>query len=90
MKLIPIKVESHAGYKAEEFPICFYWANTKFEIKEVADRWYQTQLTPENPVANYYKVRTTGNKEYIIKHELKNDQWLLVLPEDPYFGFSFN
>lgn len=90
MNLIPIKVECHSGYKANEYPICFYWMNIKYEIREIADRWYQAQTTPNSPVANYFKVRTAGKSIYIIKHELESDQWFLVTSEDPLIRFSSN
>ena len=28
----PIKVESHSGYKADEYPRCFYWKEEKYTI----------------------------------------------------------
>ena len=90
MKLIPIKVECHSGYKAEEYPVCFYWMNVKHEIREIADRWYQTQVTPDMPVADYFKVRTAGKNIFILKHELGKDQWYLVSPDEQLLGFSAN
>jgi hypothetical protein len=63
MKLIPIQVECHSGYKSGEYPTSFSWMNIRYEIKEIADRWYQAQQTPEGPVASYFKVRT-ANKSY--------------------------
>lgn len=90
MKLIPIKVECHSGHKADEYPVCFYWGNLKFEIKEISDRWFQAKAAPDSPVADYFKVRTESKSIYIIKHELKTDQWFLVSPEDPLFQFSAN
>lgn len=88
MNMIPIKVESHSGYKADEYPICFFLENTKFEITEVSDRWYQAEPSPGLPVADYFKVCTAGNLEYIIKHELINDKWFLVINEEPVIRFS--
>ena len=41
---IPIEVECHSGYKADEYPKCFYRDDEKFEIKEISDRWYQGDL----------------------------------------------
>ena len=41
---IPIEVECHSGYKADEYPKCFYLDDEKFEIKEISDRWYQGDL----------------------------------------------
>jgi hypothetical protein len=48
MKAILIKVECHSGYKADEYPTCFYWKDEKFEIREISDRWYQGNRNPEN------------------------------------------
>jgi hypothetical protein len=36
-ELIPIEVECHSGYKADEYPKCFYWDNNRFEIQQVTD-----------------------------------------------------
>ena len=78
MKIIPIVVESYAGYKADEYPISFYWNDKKFEIKEISDRWYQSDLTVEWLVVNYFKVRTTTDMQCIIKHDIEIDKWYLV------------
>jgi len=75
--MIPIKVECYSGYKADEYPKCFYWNDEKYEIQEVTDRWYQGDRDPEWPVANYFKVNTTDGEQYIIRHDLENDEWYL-------------
>lgn len=90
MTLIPIIVECHSGYKTDEYPIRFYWMNMKYDIQEIADRWYQAQATPDQPVANYFKVRTASKRVYILKHELASDNWFLVSPGKLEFGFSSN
>ena len=90
MKLIPITVICHSGYKYEEYPLYFYWENIKFEIKEISDRWYQAQPSPDWSVADYFKVYTATHRNYIIKHELKSDQWYLVMHFEPNVPFSFN
>ncbi|MDP4268657.1 MAG: cytoplasmic protein [Bacteroidota bacterium] len=79
MDLIPIRVESYAGYKADESPRFFYWDNIRFEIKEIADRWYQGYIDSEELAANYFKVITTDDKFYLLKHELESDQWYLLI-----------
>ena len=78
MELIPIVVESYAGYKADEYPVSFYWNDKKFEIKEIIDRWYERDLTADWLDINYFKVRTTTDMQCIIKHEIEIDQWYLV------------
>jgi len=90
MFLIPIKVECHSGYKADEYPISFYWGNIKFEIKEISDRWYHSDSTPGGSVADYFKVCTVGNSKYIIKHELGGDQWFLVSRDKAVIQYSSN
>ncbi|HAH25484.1 MAG TPA: cytoplasmic protein [Prolixibacteraceae bacterium] len=90
MTLIPIIVECHSGYKAGEYPTSFYWLNIRYEIQEISDRWYQAHSTPEQPVANYFKVRTASKQVYILKHELDSDNWFLVNPGKLEFGFSSN
>jgi len=76
-KLIPIKVECHSGFKADEYPKCFYRDNNRIEITEITDRWYQGDANPEWPVSNYFKVITADGNQYIIKHELTEDNWYL-------------
>ena len=77
--LIAIKVECKAGYKADEYPVRFYWDNMSFEIEEIVDRWYQGEQNPAFPAANYFKVRTSDEKTYILKHETKTDKWYLLV-----------
>ena len=76
-KLIPIKVECHSGFKADEYPKCFYRDNNRIEITEITDRWYQGDANPEWLVSNYFKVITADGNQYIIKHELTEDNWYL-------------
>ena len=79
MESIPIKLQCQSGYKADEYPKCFYWKDEKFEIKEISDRWYQGNRNPESLVANYFKVNTILNRQYIIKQEVESDKWYLII-----------
>jgi hypothetical protein len=78
INLIPIEVECHSGYKADEYPKCFYLNNERCDISEIADRWYQGDANPEYPVSNYFKVKTTVGEQHIIKHDLESDRWYLL------------
>jgi hypothetical protein len=78
-QVIPIKVECHSGYKADEYPKCFHWNNDRYEIVEILDRWYQGELDPEQPVSNYFKVDTDRDGPFIIKHVIAADEWYLYL-----------
>jgi hypothetical protein len=77
--LISVTVECRSGYKADEYPVRFYWDELVFEIEEIVDRWYQGDQNPEFPAANYYKVRTAGQKIYILKQETETGRWYLWL-----------
>jgi len=85
MLSIPIKVECYAGYKADEYPKYFYRNDKKFDITEISDRWYQGDVNPEWPVANYFKVRTACGGQHILKHEIENDSWYLVTQDEKEF-----
>ena len=78
-ELIPIKVECHAGYKADEYPVRFSWEGALFEIHEILDRWYQGDTSPEFMLADYYKVQTSTSGQFILKHEIESDRWFLVI-----------
>lgn len=77
VEFIPIEVESHSGYKADEYPKCFYWNEERIEILEIVDRWYQGETDPEWPAADYFKVRTSGGDNFILKHVPGEDKWYL-------------
>jgi hypothetical protein len=77
MVLHPIQVECYAGHKADETPRRFLREGVWVEIEEVVDRWYQVESLPEWPRAEYFKVRGTEQREYLLKHDQEVDEWFL-------------
>jgi len=77
MKLIPIQVECYAGARADETPRRFRHEDRRIDVKEVLDRWYQVESTPEWPQADYFKVKGEDEREYLLKHDLESDEWFL-------------
>ena len=77
MKLVAIQVECYAGAKADETPRRFTVEGHDVQIAEVLDRWYQVESKPEWPQADYFKVRATNDREYLLKHDLESDEWFL-------------
>ncbi|HOW64168.1 MAG TPA: hypothetical protein P5186_11650 [Candidatus Paceibacterota bacterium] len=77
MYLIPIQVECHAGYRADEMPRRFVWNDQSIEVADIIDRWYQIESKPEWPRADYFKVRGHDGHDYLLKHDLEDDQWYL-------------
>ncbi|MGE5406671.1 MAG: hypothetical protein ACM3NR_03075 [Methanosarcina sp.] len=76
MKLVQISVKSHSGYKADEYPLSFIHRDKEYMISEIADRWYQADSNPEFPESGYFKV-VTPDGTFIMKHEVKSDNWYL-------------
>ena len=77
MRLISVQVECYAGAKADETPRRFKWEERLIELGEVLDRWHQVESLPEWPRADYFKVRGTDQREYLLKHDLESDEWFL-------------
>jgi len=75
--LIPVKVECHSGYRADERPVCFYLGEVRFDVIEIVDRWYQGNTNPEFAVADYFKVLTFDGNQHILRHEIRPDRWYL-------------
>ena len=73
MKLVPIKVECHSGYKADEYPVCFYLEHIKYAIDEISDRWYQADLFRicRLPTTLKFVLAATGNT-------LSNMNWKVI------------
>jgi len=69
---LPIHVDAYSGYRANERPLKFQVDEDDFEIAEhaVEDRWFE-------PDAEYFKVRTTDGKRFILRHDERQDEWTL-------------
>lgn len=79
MELIPIQVECHAGYKADEYPRKFKWDQTEFEITEILDRWYDGYASSTDQRIHYFRVKTDLKGSFLLKQEIENDRWFLVV-----------
>jgi hypothetical protein len=78
MQLQPIKVQCYAGYKADETPSRIFIYDEWLDVVDVVDRWYQTRLDPEWPLADYFKVICNNNIIYLIKHDIESDEWYFL------------
>jgi len=65
-----IRVECHAGYRADERPLRFTLRGRLFEVAEVEDRWY-------SPGAVYFRVRADDGNFYVLRHNEGTDVWTL-------------
>lgn len=67
-----VRVECHAGYRADEVPVRFYLGMRRIEVTEVLDRW----LAPDH---RYFKVLGDDGDTYILRHDTATDRWDLTL-----------
>ena len=75
---LPIHVEAYSGYKSNERPRSFSLNPTIGEngvedvhdIDAVEDRWY-------DPNAEYFIVRTSEGKRYILRCDRETGQWTI-------------
>ena len=70
---IQIRVECHAGYKADERPRRFVLASAggrPYEVREVVDQWYGSGY-------QCFKVRADDGNFYILRHHTDPDGWTL-------------
>ncbi len=65
-----IRVQCHAGYRADERPLRFTLRGREFQVDEVDDRWY-------SPAASYFRVRADDGNFYVLRHDEVQDSWTL-------------
>src|SRR5215475_14472841 len=65
-----IYVDSFPGYKANERPIRFTLDDETYDILLIEDRW-------QEPNVEYFKVRTTDGKLYLLRYDEHEDEWTL-------------
>jgi len=65
-----IRVQCHAGYKADQRPVRFQLGNRDYVVEEIVDRWY-------GPDDVFFKVSTDDGNVYILRLHASSDQWTL-------------
>ena len=73
-----IQVEAYSGYKANERPVAFIFHGRRWEISEILDRWYEGGVNPEQPVVDYFKVKTRDGSVFILRYEADSDIWSII------------
>jgi hypothetical protein len=65
-----IRVECHAGHRADERPLRFIMRGRPLEVDELDGRWY-------SPDASYFRVRADDGNYYVLRHDESQDLWTL-------------
>jgi hypothetical protein len=67
---LPVHVDAYSGHKANERPLSFYLDEETYDIASIEDRWL-------DPDAEYFKVRTTDAKVFLLRYAEREDAWTL-------------
>jgi len=62
------QVECRSRYKADEYPVAFVFEGARLEAAEIVDRWYEGGLDPEQPVIDYFRVRSEDGRIFMLKY----------------------
>ncbi len=69
---LTLRVECHAGYRAEETPRRFHIGSRTIEVIDVIDRWI-------SPDQRYFKVLGNDEGVYILRYDISTNRWELTL-----------
>lgn len=76
--LIPIKVHSYSGYKAEERPISFVFEENEWQVEKILGSWRQESINPGKGRRVYFKIKVEGGRAFTIFYDEKNEGWFLL------------
>jgi hypothetical protein len=68
---LKIRVQCHAGHRAEEEPRAFELGERRFTVLEVLDRWL-------DPRHRYFKVKVDDGRQFVLRHDTATDEWELA------------
>lgn len=66
-----IRVECRPGHLGAQEPCRFWLGERALEVEEIIDRW----LHPEH---HHFKVRAQDGRQYVLRHDEREDAWELV------------
>jgi hypothetical protein len=52
------------------------------KIYDILDRWYEGGMDPDEPVIDYFKVKTADGNVFILRYEKEADAWSISLPRE--------
>jgi hypothetical protein len=80
MPYVSIDVECYSGYRANERPLAFIFEDRRWQVEEILDRWYEGGLQPSKPALDYFKVRTTEGRVFLLRYNSLFDAWAIRVP----------
>ncbi len=82
MEYEAVTVHTRDEYKAGQEPTAFEWRGRRFEVVQIADRWYEGHLDPTRMPLSYFKVRTGEGKEFILRYHEVFRSWAVRIPHE--------
>lgn len=70
-----VNVECYSGYRANERPTSFNYRGRRWEVADIIDRWYEGGHAASRPAVNYYRVRTSGGRVFLLRYLSLFDAW---------------
>jgi hypothetical protein len=74
MNFIPVNVSTNSGLRSGEVPESFVYEGIEYIISEINDRWYQIDNKQGFPVSDYFKVVTSEQNIFMLKHEMAENK----------------
>ncbi len=81
MRFESVDVSAYSGYRANERPLRFRYQGCLIEVTEIIDRWYEGSPGPGKSYLDYFKIRGSDNREYVLRYNGMFDSWALMVPE---------
>jgi hypothetical protein len=73
-----LQVECYSGFKDAERPVAFLYQGRRWEILEILDRWYEGSRDPARPEVRYFKVKTAGDRTFLLRYLSLFDSWSIL------------
>jgi hypothetical protein len=68
---IPVRVECHSGYRAEERPLAFWFGERRVAVRDILDRWLGQDHA-------YFKIAGEDGIRYLLRRDDRHDRWEMI------------
>lgn len=79
MNFEKVEIECLSGDKVNERPVAFIYQGRRREISEILDRWYEGGLDAGHPKIDYFKVRTSDGRVFLLRYLFLFDSWTICI-----------
>ncbi len=75
-----VTVHTRDEYRAAQEPTAFEWRGRRFEVVQIVDRWYEGRLDSTRLPLSYFRVRTDGGEEFVLRYHEFFRVWAIRVP----------